>query len=279
MPFDPVSPHYLRIRDEIAADVASGTPRADHKFPSEREMAERFGCTRVTLRQALQQLLGARNHELASGGAIEQTCQQLLTELAQLDAAVAHFSDLAEQPEAVRNSFADSSLSELAAVAARVEAGAGQLHAWCGWRYAKTTAQAAGLGALADAIECGEIAPEQALQALEVNYARWWLAEVVDEDDVLKRFVSAEHEQRIEAFRALDEEFTTATRQWIRAKLSANLPAADSVETLVSAADWLIVPLVSSVSACPAPIRVPLKARLPSPAFSVVSAPSHTVLA
>lgn len=56
MPFDPVSPHYLRIRDEIAADVASGTPRADHKFPSEREMAERFGCTRVTLRQALQQL-------------------------------------------------------------------------------------------------------------------------------------------------------------------------------------------------------------------------------
>ena len=182
------------------------------------------------LRQALQQLLGARNHELASGGAIEQTCQQLLTELAQLDAAVAHFSDLAEQPEAVRNSFADSSLSELAAVAARVEAGAGQLHAWCGWRYAKTTAQAAGLGALADAIECGEIAPDQALQALEVNYARWWLAEVVDEDDVLKRFVSAEHEQRIEAFRALDEEFTTATRQWIRAKLSANLPAADSVE-------------------------------------------------
>ena len=56
MPFDPVSPHYLRIRDEIAADVASGTPCADHKFPSEREMAERFGCTRVTLRQALQQL-------------------------------------------------------------------------------------------------------------------------------------------------------------------------------------------------------------------------------
>ncbi|WP_297833199.1 UTRA domain-containing protein [Pseudomonas sp.] len=56
MPFDPISPHYLRIRDEIATDIACGAPLADHKFPSEREMAERFGCTRVTLRQALQQL-------------------------------------------------------------------------------------------------------------------------------------------------------------------------------------------------------------------------------
>ena len=184
----------------------------------------------TAIRQALQQLLNQRNHELASGGAIEQSCQQLLAQLAQLDAAVAHFSELAEQPEAQQRSFADSDLSELAAVAARVEAGAGQLHAWCSWRYAKTTAHAAGVGALADAIERGDIAPAQALQAFEVNYARWWLAEVVDEDDVLKRFVSAEHEQRISTFRALDEEFTTATRQWIRAKLSANLPAADSVE-------------------------------------------------
>ncbi|MBX8528608.1 GntR family transcriptional regulator [Pseudomonas cichorii] len=56
MPFYPIPPHYQRIRDEIAADIAGGIPRADQKFPSEREMSERFGCTRVTLRQALQQL-------------------------------------------------------------------------------------------------------------------------------------------------------------------------------------------------------------------------------
>lgn len=35
-----------------------------------------------------------------------------------------------------------------------------------------------------------------------------------------KRFVSAEHERRISEFRALDEEFTKVTRQWIRAKLA-----------------------------------------------------------
>ncbi|MBV6749513.1 GntR family transcriptional regulator [Pseudomonas chlororaphis] len=56
MPFDPLSPHYLRIRDEIARDISAGTPPANEKLPSERDMIERFGCTRVTLRQALQQL-------------------------------------------------------------------------------------------------------------------------------------------------------------------------------------------------------------------------------
>ena len=56
MPFDPVSPHYQRIREQIAQDLANGIPQADQKFPSERDMIERFGCTRVTLRQALQQL-------------------------------------------------------------------------------------------------------------------------------------------------------------------------------------------------------------------------------
>jgi len=56
MPFDPISPHYQRIREQIANDIAAGVPQADEKFPSEREMIERFGCTRVTLRQALPQL-------------------------------------------------------------------------------------------------------------------------------------------------------------------------------------------------------------------------------
>ncbi|OYU04701.1 MAG: GntR family transcriptional regulator [Pseudomonas sp. PGPPP1] len=56
MPFDPISPHYQRIREQIANDIAAGNPQADEKFPSERDMIERFGCTRVTLRQALQQL-------------------------------------------------------------------------------------------------------------------------------------------------------------------------------------------------------------------------------
>ncbi|RJG08788.1 UTRA domain-containing protein [Pseudomonas cavernicola] len=49
------SPQYLRIRDQLAVDIAQGV-FATNKLPSERELAERFACTRVTLREALQQL-------------------------------------------------------------------------------------------------------------------------------------------------------------------------------------------------------------------------------
>lgn len=49
-------PHYLRIRDQLVADLAAGLLPGDSKLPAERELAERFACTRVTLRQALQLL-------------------------------------------------------------------------------------------------------------------------------------------------------------------------------------------------------------------------------
>ena len=50
-------------------------------------------------------------------------------------------------------------------------------------------------------------------------------------------------------------------------------PLADRVRTLVMGADWLMAPVVASVSACAAPLRVPLMAMAPLPAFSVVSTP------
>lgn len=181
------------------------------------------------LRQALHQALSGD----ASGGdaaGMAQTCQQLLQALMALHSAAEHFSAAAAHPESLRRSFAERPASQLAEAAAGLLAHRDSLHAWCAWRSAQAGARAEGLGALADAIEAGSIAAQQVPQAFEVNYARWWLALAVDEDEVLKRFVPAEHEQRIAEFRALDDEFTSVTRQWIRARLCAALPAADSIQ-------------------------------------------------
>ncbi|WP_263263172.1 UTRA domain-containing protein [Pseudomonas sp. RIT-PI-S] len=56
MTIKPPHPQYLRIHDALATDLAGGRLLAGERFPTERELAERFGCTRVTLRQALQRL-------------------------------------------------------------------------------------------------------------------------------------------------------------------------------------------------------------------------------
>lgn len=181
------------------------------------------------MRQALHRVLAERVHELDEGAVVGNACHQIIARLAELNAAVTAFSDNAGQPEEVKHAFADLIPDEMADIARQLDKEHTGLHAWCAWRNARAAAYGAGLTALVDAMEAGDIEPARVPAAFEVSYARWWLAEAVDDDEVLKRFVSAEHERRISEFRALDEEFTKVTRQWIRAKLCADLPTADNV--------------------------------------------------
>lgn len=182
------------------------------------------------IRQALHRVLAERAHELNERGVIGHACQQVLGRLAELNAAVAAFSSCADQPDDVKRAFAELTPGEMADVARQLDGAHAGLHAWCAWRNAQAAARGAGLAALVGAMEAGAIEPASVPAAFDVNYARWWLAEAIDEDEVLKRFVSAEHERRITEFRALDDEFTKVTRQWIRAKLCAGLPTADNLQ-------------------------------------------------
>ena len=47
---------YLHIRNQLAAALAAERFKAQSKLPSERELSERYGCTRVTVREALMQM-------------------------------------------------------------------------------------------------------------------------------------------------------------------------------------------------------------------------------
>jgi len=182
------------------------------------------------LRRALHRVLAEGAGDLGEGAVIGNVCRQFLARLSDLHAAVESFATQAALPEEPRRTFADLSPGELVDAAVRLDAAHPGLNAWCAWRNVQAAARGAGLAALVGAIEAGDIEPARVPTAFEVNYARWWLAAAVDEDEVLKRFVSAEHERRIHEFRALDEEFTAVTRQWIRAKLCAGLPAPDSLQ-------------------------------------------------
>lgn len=44
---------YIEIKESIVEQIASGVLLAGQKLPSERQLAESFNTTRVTLREAL----------------------------------------------------------------------------------------------------------------------------------------------------------------------------------------------------------------------------------
>ncbi|MFT4247079.1 MAG: UTRA domain-containing protein [Pseudomonas sp.] len=55
-PLNPSAGAGQRIVDALLARIEAGEWGADQRLPVERELAELFGCTRITLRDALQQL-------------------------------------------------------------------------------------------------------------------------------------------------------------------------------------------------------------------------------
>lgn len=51
-------PRYLRVKEELAANIASGRFGAEGRLPPEEELAARLGISRATLREALRALEG-----------------------------------------------------------------------------------------------------------------------------------------------------------------------------------------------------------------------------
>ncbi len=177
----------------------------------------------------LHTLLGDANALLEPGGRIAlagarylEKWEQLLPRLEAL-AATGHFAEVAQTQW---QSLSLDGLIEQSQSIVRAEQG---LRSWCAWRQARDEALALGLATLVQGIEQGQVGRDQARRTFETNYARWWLNAVVDHEPAIRGFVSAEHEQRIRDFRELDERFTALTRDWLRARLCADLPSLDDV--------------------------------------------------
>lgn len=182
----------------------------------------------AAVRESLGRLLGAGNMLLEAGGPVAVAGRQYWEAKASLDTAVGDFaaaSGLAGDDAAVFN----LTPAELGEKASRVIGSQGRLNAWCAWRKARSQAISLGLASLVAAVEHGAVAGGEIREMFDTAYARWWLNAVVDADEVLRNFVSAEHEKRIRDFRELDERFTKLTQAWVRARLSSGLPTQQSV--------------------------------------------------
>ncbi|MBB5392599.1 MULTISPECIES: DUF3320 domain-containing protein [unclassified Herbaspirillum] len=170
-------------------------------------------------------LLGDSNVLLAPAGAIAGASRSYDGALNEFERAVKLFAAASGIPASDNGSLLALLPSEVGERAHQVAKEANRLKNWCAWRKARTHALSLGLGPLVAGIEQGTVALGTVQQAFETDYCRWWLNAVVDGDDVLRTFVSAEHEKRIRDFRELDRKFIALTQQWVRAQLSAGLPS------------------------------------------------------
>jgi very-short-patch-repair endonuclease len=183
----------------------------------------------AALRYALEQVVIDGNPLLDPSGPFVAAGKQYLRALETLQPVVTHLSTTGAFSEEAALHFGELSLDELITCCGQAVAAEPRLRAWCAWRKVRDEALALSLSPLVHGIECGAIRSTEALAAFETNYSRWWLNRVVDNEPIIRGFVSVEQEKRINDFRALDKRFTDLTRAWVRASLCAGMPKADTV--------------------------------------------------
>ncbi|WP_306392571.1 DUF3320 domain-containing protein [Telluria beijingensis] len=189
----------------------------------------------AALRQAFEQMVDEGNALLDPSGPFVDVAKQYRNTLEALQEAISSLATIGAFDEGVALQFNAMALDDLIACCGHIAAAEPRIKAWCAWRKVRDEALALALGSLVRAMEGGVIGPNEVLRAFETNYSRWWLNRAVDNEPVIRGFVSAEHEKRIGDFRALDKQFIDVTRAWVRASLCAGMPKADSV---TRASEW-----------------------------------------
>lgn len=208
----------------------------------------------------LFRLLGEANALLSPQGRIAQAGAAYLKAWSPLPAAVDQLGQAGEFSEQDKTQFSDLPLPDLLARCQAMLKAEHRLRTWCAWRKAKILANEAGLATLVSAMENGSLTLGQVARAFETNYGRWWLNATVDQEPVIRGFVSAEHEKRIRDFRSLDDRYTELTRAWVRARLCAGLPSQDGS---TKSSEWGVLRHEISKKKRHLPLRE-LMARIPS---------------
>ena len=164
-------------------------------------------------------LLGPGGQIQASASAFARALETFEAAQRALGETIAASGDLHVGPEG--SSFLQTTMDTCAEWAEQ----APRLRAWTAWRRVRNDALARGMKSLVNAVEQGALAANAAEETFRVNYHRWWLNCAVDSDEVIRKFVPAEHTRTIEDFAKLDRDFMDLTRHYVYARLSQAIPS------------------------------------------------------
>lgn len=99
-----------------------------------------------------------------------------------------------------------------------------RINAWCRWQMAKKEAVENGLGSIVTALNNGTIEASDTIGAFKTAYCSWLAPRLIDSRPELKTFSAVAHEDLINEFRTLDQNLSDLSVDYIRAKLSGNIP-------------------------------------------------------
>ncbi len=111
---------------------------------------------------------------------------------------------------------------------ARIDPALTQLRAWALWRRLRARLHEHRLGALVSELERGRLRGDQLATSFDRSFYEAWLDWARAHEPALRDFLSLSHDQRIAAFRSLDERCTQLASKVVAAKLSARAPSANA---------------------------------------------------
>lgn len=184
----------------------------------------------AALREKVRTLLYEANDMLAPEAPIGRVIIQFQQASAEFEVQRARFERLTGSSlDNLLDGDADA-LGAIAALCQRIMEHQVALREWCAWVRRRSEAMDMQLGPLIQAIESGAVLPAEVVDVFEAAYCAWWSSAVIDEDEVLRTFSSAEHDDAIQRFRELDSQFAYLTAKYIAAKLAGQLPDEDEVK-------------------------------------------------
>ena len=179
------------------------------------------------LRHRLAPVVSEQRTLLSPDGAVGRMLQRFIDAHAVLRAKVSAVEALAKPTASLTGPVdADGALDRLQSTLGQWQQAHRALQPWCLWRQVRGQAIAQGLQGLVQSVEQGTVALEDVEPHFEYSYRSWWLKRTVDSDRVLREFSSADHERKIQEFRAADRRFQKLTQDHIVATLSSKVPSA-----------------------------------------------------
>lgn len=94
------TPLYAQIEDALASEIASGAIEAGSQLPTEAGLMERFGVSRITVRQAIQNLVARGLVEIRRGRGTFVTQPRIVQELTELTGFVEDMQALGRRASA-----------------------------------------------------------------------------------------------------------------------------------------------------------------------------------